>query len=121
VAIVFPCPGVDNSTDTGESVCREMIALLHRRRAWKISRKTFLAAWSELRRRLEQTKEYQQFRYAVLQRDRYRCRSCNSIAHTVHHRRRVARRPDLALKVSNGEVICTECHAKRHPCLRRAS
>ncbi len=118
--IVHPCPETDNS-QTAESICCEMVALLDRRRKRMIGRRAFLAAWSSLRRMLERTSEYQQFRLAVLQRDEYRCRRCGSVAHTVHHRKRVARRPDLALVISNGEVRCGDCHADEHACLRRAS
>lgn len=86
-----------------------------------LSRRAFLAAYGRLRRMLERTPEYQAFRLAVLQRDRYRCRGCGSVARVVHHRVRVARNPRLALVPINGEVRCSDCHAVIHPHLRRAS
>ena len=87
-----------------------------------MTRCVFLVAWGALRRELERTVEYQDFRRAVLERDRFVCQSCGGPGHVVHHRRRVARAVHLALDPRNAEVRCEDCHREEHPYwLRRAS
>ena len=118
--IVFPKTNLSQSRTAG-AICCEMLSLLHKRKVKKIKRSVFLATWSRLRRELEQTTEYQEFRQTVLERDAYHCRSCGRIAHTVHHRRHVARAVHLVLEPDNGEVRCEECHRDEHPHMKRRS
>jgi 5-methylcytosine-specific restriction endonuclease McrA len=120
VAVIYPCPELDKLRPA-ELVIAQMKSLLMRRKVGKMTRCVFLDAWRRLRIELNATPEYQQFRLAVLVRDGYRCVDCGSISRTVHHSRRVALHPDLALEPSNGEVICTKCHKAKHKCLRIAS
>lgn len=102
-------------------ICCDLLQLLKKRKLGRISRKVFLVSWSRLRRELERTPEYQQFRQTVLERDAYRCRSCGRVAHIVHHRRRVAMAVHLVLEPRNGEVRCSDCHKDKHPHLRKTA
>ena len=121
MAVIVPTgPDLDETRDAG-AICCDLVALLKKRKTGQIRRKVFLVAWSRLRRELERTVEYQRFRQEVLERDRFRCGSCGRVAHTVHHRRRVALAVHLVLDTRNGEVRCNECHADEHPHLRKSA
>lgn len=118
--IIHPCTNLCQTRPAAE-IIEAMVALLRKRRSLKIKRVVFLVAWGKLRRELERTREYQAFRAEVLRRDGNRCGTCGRVAHTVHHPRRVAKYPRLALDPRNGRVRCTECHEAVHPHLKRRS
>ncbi len=117
--IVHPTGTNSSQRRLAEAIIADMLNLLRKRHSWRIKRMTFLIAWGKLRRELATTPEYQQFRAEVLRRDGYRCGTCGRVAHTVHHRRPVARAPRLALDPGNGTVRCDECHEEIHPHLKR--
>lgn len=114
-------PKTNLSQRSACAMLAELESLLKKRKVGKISRKVFLVSWGRVRRELEQTPEYQQFRQIVLERDQHRCRSCGRVSRIVHHRRRVAMAVHLVLEPRNGEVRCDDCHKDEHPHLRRTA
>lgn len=59
------------------------------------------------------TKQYKEFRESVLLRDGYKCVLCASQKNLhVDHIIPKVERPDLKTLVSNGRVLCLECHKK---------
>jgi len=65
-------------------------------------------------------KEWKRKRREILQRDNYECQKCKreggySRATTVHHKKHLDKRPDLALVDENLESLCDQCHNIEHP------
>lgn len=87
-----------------------MEKILHMRKQKRIRRKVFLLKWKALRIELGKTKEYRDFLRVVRDRAKGKCQSCNAIGRDVHHRRRVALAPRLAIRPSNGVLLCRSCH-----------
>lgn len=55
----------------------------------------------------------------ILKEQHYECQRCREKGHykrarTVHHRKYLRTRPDLALSDENLESICDECHYSEH-------
>jgi hypothetical protein len=68
-------------------------------------------------RRDRSLKEYQEWRYAVIKRDKFTCQLCGAKrssgrAFHVDHIKSWAEYPELRLEVSNGRVLCEDCHRK---------
>lgn len=65
-------------------------------------------------RRIRTSLEYQQWRRAVFERDRYTCVWCGQHGGTLHadHIKSFATHPSLRLVVANGRTLCLECHKK---------
>jgi hypothetical protein len=57
---------------------------------------------------------YQQWRRAVLTRDRRTCRKCGCHATVVHHVVSIKDDPSLRLEISNGITLCAACHKAVH-------
>ena len=52
----------------------------------------------------------------VKRHDGYKCVECDSEKNVqAHHKKGWADNPDLRYDVGNGETLCSNCHAKRHP------
>jgi len=53
------------------------------------------------------------WRELVLQHDNYTCRRCGGMDNIeAHHIKQRSLYPELALELSNGEALCSECHSK---------
>lgn len=66
-------------------------------------------------RGIRRSPEYYQWRKAVLRRDQYACRLCNSKDNLhAHHKMPIAEYPDEIFNVSNGITLCKSCHEKTH-------
>jgi hypothetical protein len=61
------------------------------------------------------SREYEDWRAAVIERDHGRCRHCGSpdFLH-VHHILSWAMHPEMRLDVENGITLCAECHGIAH-------
>lgn len=105
------------ATRPAREIIGDIRILLTRRHRWQITRSGFLKEYSKLRYELESTQEYQEFHYAVVQRSRGQCerKDCKRQAAHVHHRKRLAMYPELAVDPDNGEHVCRQCHQKSHP------
>ncbi len=60
------------------------------------------------------TIEYRLFREAVLKRDNYTCKKCGERGRRLHvdHIKSFRKFPELRLQISNGRVLCLDCHKK---------
>lgn len=61
--------------------------------------------------------EYKEWRKKVFERDDYKCqgKNCDTVGThyvTAHHIKSFAKYPDLRYDVSNGIILCEECHCK---------
>ncbi len=67
-----------------------------------------------------ENEDYQRWRTAVLNRDKYTCQHCYRICKkrekglAAHHIKAYATHPDLRLELSNGLTLCRQCHMKVH-------
>jgi len=62
------------------------------------------------------TKEYKEWRKAVLERDDYTCQECGAsdVLLTAHHVKAFLLYPGLRYEVSNGTTLCYPCHYSSH-------
>jgi 5-methylcytosine-specific restriction endonuclease McrA len=68
------------------------------------------------------TKEYQDWRHAVLERAGGQCERCGSTSFVVaHHRFSWVNHPELRAEPDNGEALCRACHAREHDFARHLS
>jgi len=104
------------------AIIQKMEDLLERRRLVTLTRREFLAQWRSLRDSLYNTRGYQEFVSAVWEKYDGICCECGEAGTEVHHKIRVAIQPSLALSVSNGRLLCSDCHDRQpgHQCLHRA-
>jgi len=59
--------------------------------------------------------KYKEFRIACMVRDGYKCTKCGISGYLqVHHIKELAKYPELACDVDNGETVCIPCHKKIH-------
>ncbi len=66
-----------------------------------------------LRNKIMATLEYKNWRRAVLKRDGYKCIICETTEKVqVDHIKPFAKYPKLRFEVSNGRVLCFDCHRK---------
>ncbi len=58
------------------------------------------------------SREYKEWRKAVLERDNYTCAECHEIGGCLHahHIKAWADYPELRFELSNGVTLCKECH-----------
>jgi Bacteriophage Lambda NinG protein len=66
---------------------------------------------------LRRSPQYVDWRNAVFARDNYTCCLCGDARGGnlhAHHIRSWADYPDLRFEVTNGQTLCTTCHAKAH-------
>lgn len=75
--------------------------------------KEFFALWGKLRKLLEKTPEYIEFRSIVKNSQSYLC-TCGKPGRQVHHMTRVYDDPTLAIDPDNGVYLCVKCHKKEH-------
>lgn len=66
-------------------------------------------------RTFRKSKQYQQWRKTIFERDDYICQDCGyKQSLIVHHILSVKTHPELRLKVDNGISLCGFCHKERH-------
>lgn len=67
------------------------------------------------------SKEYQKWRKAVFQREKYTCNVCKHHGKGLeaHHRKHWAHRPEIRFDVSNGITLCKKCHRIIHQWSKR--
>ena len=66
-------------------------------------------------RTFRKSKQYQQWRKSVFEKDNYICRDCGCKEDLVaHHIYSVKIYPKLRLQIDNGLTLCTQCHKRRH-------
>ena len=67
-------------------------------------------------RLFRKSKQYQQWRKAILIRDNYICRKkeCNNKSNIVDHILAVKDYPELRLVIKNGQVLCAKHHNRKH-------
>lgn len=64
-------------------------------------------------RTFRKSKQYQQWRKAVLEKDNKICQNCSTTKYLeIHHILSVKNHPELKLEVNNGQILCKECHKK---------
>lgn len=65
---------------------------------------------------IRQSQEYQQWRIAVLERDKYTCQHCNKTGGKLHchHIKSFKFYPEIRFDIENGIVLCKECHENLH-------
>jgi len=88
------------------------------RRVYDVELKEVLKLIKE--ERFYHTTAWRKTRKIVLRRDNFECQECKrqgkySKATTVHHKKHLKDRPDLALDLNNLESLCNPCHNKEHP------
>lgn len=107
-------PGTD-----ADEIIHAMEALLDKRHKLAVGRRQFLKRWGDLRKRLNATPEYAEFRRLVARRSGGWCeKRCGHTASMVHHKEHVAMNPRRALDPKNGVHLCRPCHQKEHPNIR---
>lgn len=106
---------------SAELAIHAMKGLLEARRAANLGRLRFLKTWTVLRRSLEATPEYQEWRRLVRERAGGACETCGEPGQQCHHLEPVAWNPDKALDPDNGRYLCIRCHksAPEHKHTRR--
>ena len=67
-----------------------------------------------------QSAKHRAWREKVLRRDKYLCRECmrygrKTVATHAHHVKERAEHPELQYVVDNGQSLCADHHAKKHP------
>lgn len=78
-------------------------------------RKNFYHAWSEARRLIYRTLEWQRLKIKVQKRSRGICEGCRKRrASEIHHVVRVYDDPTLICTLSNVRHVCKACHAAVH-------
>lgn len=104
-----------------DKIVPAMKGLLAMRKAGEIDRLPFLKAWSKLRRYLEATPQYADWRKKVIYRAGGACETCGEVGHECHHIEPLAWNPDRALDPDNGRLLCVSCHrrAPEHTHARR--
>lgn len=67
-----------------------------------------------LRKRMYNTRYYQDWRKSVYERDSYTCQFCGQVGGKLHadHIKRFAEYPELRFELSNGRTLCVDCHKK---------
>ena len=63
------------------------------------------------------SKEYHEWRIAVLIRDKWVCQQCGTKKNLhIHHKMRYKEYPKLRLNIDNGITLCKDCHVEAHRC-----
>lgn len=67
-----------------------------------------------LRKKLERTSDYLQWRDSVFIRDKYTCQICKKVGGMLNadHIKPFAYFPELRLSIDNGRTLCVDCHKK---------
>lgn len=68
--------------------------------------------------RIRKSKEYVQWKVAVLRRDKHTCQCCGSKKNNklrVHHIKSFVSHPELRFEVGNGITLCENCHENKIP------
>ena len=66
--------------------------------------------------RIRNSREYQEWRACVFERDHYTCQNCGQVGGNInaHHIKSFKDFPNLRLEVSNGVTLCRNCHLLAH-------
>lgn len=65
-------------------------------------------------KRVTSTRRWQVLRMAVLERDRFRCRSCGARGRLeIDHIKPVRAAPELAFDPTNCQALCPACHTRK--------
>jgi 5-methylcytosine-specific restriction endonuclease McrA len=70
------------------------------------------------------TKKYIDWRFAVIKRDKYTCQICGDKRSSgkkfcVDHIKPFSKYPELRYEISNGRVLCVDCHRKTETYCRK--
>jgi len=73
--------------------------------------------YKELQERTRRnSRQYEQWKYFVKKRDKFRCVECGSPHNLdVHHIERYSDHIETRIKKLNGVTLCRQCHSKHHP------
>ncbi len=73
------------------------------------------APWEPTLRELRRTKEYRAWRKEVMIRGKGKCNKCKTTESLeTHHKNPFAKFPELRFEVTNGVVLCNNCHKLSH-------
>ena len=76
---------------------------------------TFKEYYDLEKRTFRRSREYEQWKYFVKKRDKFRCVECGSKKKLdVHHVKRYSEDINLRIKKKNGITLCRACHSKIH-------
>lgn len=72
--------------------------------------------WEKTNKDYRKSKEYQEWRTRVFERDKYTCAICGKVGGSLeaHHIKPFAKYEDVRFDVDNGVTLCKECHKKVH-------
>ncbi|MNB81410.1 HNH endonuclease [compost metagenome] len=75
--------------------------------------------WEMTNSDYRRTKEYREWRMAVLKRDAFTCQHCGVQENLqAHHIKAFAKYKKLRFKISNGITLCESCHRAEHKRIR---
>lgn len=76
---------------------------------------------SKIGQKLRTSKEYIEWRTAIVKRDGFRCKNCGhiNVKFEVHHIESFAKNPEKRLDINNGITYCKPCHRNLHRCLTK--
>lgn len=73
------------------------------------------APWEPTIKELRASPEYRSWRKAVFAKSKGKCAKCKTTESLqAHHKKSFSYFPELRYEVSNGQVLCKECHRKAH-------
>jgi 5-methylcytosine-specific restriction endonuclease McrA len=72
--------------------------------------------WERKNKDHRQTKQYQDWRIKVFERDKYTCQKCEQVGGELnaHHIKLFSTYEDLRYELSNGQTLCVLCHKEVH-------
>lgn len=71
---------------------------------------------SKIGQKLRNSKEYIEWRTAIVKRDGFRCKNCGhiNVKFEVHHIESFSKNPEKRLDINNGITYCKPCHRNLH-------
>lgn len=58
--------------------------------------------------------EYDEWRFAIYNRDNHKCQVCGKLGKVAHHLESYSSNPDLRIALDNGVCLCEKCHKEFH-------